>query len=172
MSDGRKGASASTAAAAGAGGVPGTGGAPEPALSHRERVDRSRSRAWALQVLYRWEAEGGERDLHDVLLAVGRTRRISERRIAYTSLLLRTLQGHFSGVDEALTAVTRNWRLDRLSRIDRSIVRIGATELLHIDGVPPKVAIQEAVRLANRYGGSESARFVNGVLDAVYHRKD
>lgn len=160
MSDARKGAAASPSAAA------------EPSLSHRERVDRSRSRAWALQVLYRWEAEGGERDLHDVLLAVGRTRRISERRIAYTSLLLRTLQGHLGGVDEALTEVTRNWRLDRLSRIDRSILRIGAIELLHIDGVPPKVAIQEAVRLANRYGGSESARFVNGVLDAVYHRKD
>jgi transcription antitermination protein NusB len=144
----------------------------EPVMSIRERVDRSRSRAWALQVLYRWEAEADNRDLHDVLLAVGRTRRISERRIAYTSRILRALQANLDEVDEALTAVTRNWRLDRLSRIDRSILRIGATELLHFDDLPPKVAIQEAVRLANRYGGSESARFVNGVLDAVYHRRD
>jgi transcription antitermination protein NusB len=141
-------------------------------MTLRERVDRSRSRAWALQVLYRWEAEAGDRDLHDVLLAVGRTRRISDRRIAYTSRILRALQANLADVDEALTAVTKNWRLDRLSRIDRSILRIGATELLHFDDLPPKVAIQEAVRLANRYGGSESARFVNGVLDAVYHRRD
>ncbi|CAN5701975.1 transcription antitermination factor NusB [soil metagenome] len=144
----------------------------DSAMSVRERVDRSRSRAWALQVLYRWEAEAEGRDLHDVLLAVGRTRRISDRRIAYTSRILRALQANFDEVDEALTAVTKNWRLDRLSRIDRSILRIGATELLHFDDLPPKVAIQEAVRLANRYGGSESARFVNGVLDAVYHRRD
>ncbi|TVP50250.1 MAG: transcription antitermination factor NusB [Gemmatimonadales bacterium] len=144
----------------------------DAAMSVRERVDRSRSRAWALQVLYRWEAEAGDRDLHDVLLAVGRTRRISERRIAYTSRILKTLQANLAQVDAALTEVTKNWRLDRLSRIDRSILRIGATELLHFDDLPPKVAIQEAVRLANRYGGSESARFVNGVLDAVYHRRD
>lgn len=144
----------------------------EPRMSTRERVDRSRSRAWALQVLYRWEAEEANRDLHDVLLAVGRTRRISDRRIAYTSRILRALQADLPGVDEALTAVTKNWRLDRLSRIDRSILRIGATELLHFDDLPPRVAIQEAVRLANRYGGSESGRFVNGVLDAVYHRLD
>jgi N utilization substance protein B len=141
-------------------------------MTAQERVDRSRSRAWALQVLYRWEAEAGDRDLHDVLLAVGRTRRISDRRIAYTSRILRALQANLAEVDEALTAVTKNWRLDRLSRIDRSILRIGATELLHFDDLPPKVAIQESVRLANRYGGSESARFVNGVLDAVYHRRD
>jgi len=144
----------------------------DSAMTARERVDRSRSRAWALQVLYRWEAEAGDRDLHDVLLAVGRTRRISDRRIAYTSRILKALQANLADVDEALTAVTKNWRLDRLSRIDRSILRIGATELLHFDDLPPKVAIQESVRLANRYGGSESARFVNGVLDAVYHRRD
>jgi transcription antitermination protein NusB len=171
-SGGRPGSGRAAGASGSSPGGASAGAAPEAGLSLRERVDRSRSRAWALQVLYRWEAEGDGRDLHDVLLDVGRTRRISDRRIAYTSLLLRTLQAHLPGVDEALTTVTRNWRLDRLSRIDRSILRIGATELLHVEGVPPKVAIQEAVRLANRYGGSESARFVNGVLDAVYHRKD
>jgi N utilization substance protein B len=141
-------------------------------LGTRARIDRSRSRAWALQVLYRWESEGEDRDFHDVLLDVGRTRRISDRRIAWTSRILRTLQEHRAEVDATLTAVTRNWRLDRLSRIDRSVLRIGAAEILHLgDEVPPKVAIQEAVRLAGRYGGPESARFVNGVLDAVWHRQ-
>lgn len=145
----------------------------ETSLGTRERVDRSRSRAWALQVLYRWESEGGERDLHDVLLEVGRTRLIAERRYPFTATLLRTLQAHRAEVDEALTAVTRNWRLERLSRIDRSVLRLGATEILHLgEAVPPKVAIQEAVRLAGRYGGPESSRFVNGVLDAVWHRSE
>ena len=54
--------------------------------------------------------------------------------------------------------------------MDRGILRLGATELLNQDDVPGKVAIQEAVRLAERYGGAESPRFVNGVLDAVFRR--
>jgi transcription antitermination protein NusB len=140
-------------------------------LTPRERVDRSRARAWALQVLYRWESEGGDRDLQDVLVDVARTRIISERRVGLTRRILVALQASRDEVDEALTAVTRNWRLERLSRIDRCILRIGATEILHLEETPPRVAIQEAVRLAERYGGSESPRFVNGVLDAIYHAR-
>jgi N utilization substance protein B len=141
----------------------------ESNLSPRARIDRSRSRAWALQVLYRWESEGDDRALGDVLLAVGRTRRISPSRIGYASRILETIQKNRALLDETLTGVTRNWRMDRLSRIDRSILRIGAAELLHFPDVPPRVAIQESVRLAERYGGNESPRFVNGVLDALYH---
>ncbi len=63
-----------------------------------------------------------------------------------------------------------NWRLERLSAIDRAVLRIGAVELMWMDDVPPKVAIQEAIRLAEAYGGDESPRFVNGVLDALYKR--
>jgi N utilization substance protein B len=60
-----------------------------------------------------------------------------------------------------------NWRLDRLSRVDRSVLRLAITELLFLEDVPPKVAVQEGVRLAGQYGGDDSPRFVNGVLDAV-----
>ena len=52
--------------------------------------------------------------------------------------------------------------------MDRAVLRIGAAELLYGEDVPPKVAIQEAIRLAEAYGGNESPRFVNGVLDALY----
>ena len=52
--------------------------------------------------------------------------------------------------------------------MDRGVLRLGATEILCLADLPGKVAIQEAVRLAERYGGEESPRFVNGVLDAVY----
>ncbi len=60
-----------------------------------------------------------------------------------------------------------NWRLERLSAIDRNILRIGTVEILAMPDVPPAVAIHEAVRLAERYGSADSPRFVNGVLDAV-----
>ena len=143
-------------------------GAERPRLPARERIDRSRARAWVLQVLYRHEAEGRERPILDVLAGVARTRRIAESRLPMIRHILSTLEEHEEEVDEALTRVTRNWRLDRLSRIDRSILRIGAAEILYSDDVPGPVAIQESVRLAERYGGNESAGFVNGVLDALY----
>jgi N utilization substance protein B len=60
--------------------------------------------------------------------------------------------------------------MERLSAIDRGILRLAAVELVHPGDVPPKVAIQEAIRLAEQYGGPESPRFVNGVLDALYKR--
>ncbi len=147
-------------------------GAPREKLAARDRIDRSRARAWVLQILYRHEAEDRERPLHDVLAGVARTRRIAESRLPMIQRILTLLDDHEAEIDEALTGATRNWRLDRLSRIDRSILRLGAAELLFSPDVPGPVAIQESVRLAERYGGNESAGFVNGVLDAVYRTCD
>ena len=61
-----------------------------------------------------------------------------------------------------------NWRLDRLATVDRNILRIGAAELRFVKEVPAKVAIHEAIRLAEKYGSADSPGFVNGVLDAVH----
>ena len=147
-------------------------GGPHPRATPRERIDRTRARAWVLHILYRHESESTPRDLADVLVEVGRTRRISPHRLPMIRELLGILQEHRSDIDATLSQFTRNWRLDRLSRIDRSILRMGAAELLHRPDVPGPVAIQEAVRLAERYGGNESSGFVNGVLDAVYRSCD
>jgi N utilization substance protein B len=78
---------------------------------------------------------------------------------------VRRLQAHRPALDDGLRAVTDNWRLERLGAIERSVLRLGASELAHAD-TPPKVVLQEAVRLAERFGSAQSARFVNGVLDA------
>lgn len=90
-----------------------------------------------------------------------------ERRLA--GLLLRPLAGHPTLVDDELGEVTTNWRLERLGAIERSVLRLAATELRSGE-TPPRVVIKEAVRLAERYGSASSARFVNGVLDALARR--
>lgn len=96
------------------------------------------------------------------------TRRlVAPRRIPYLERLVEAFGEGEHVVDQALTDALDNWTLDRLSVMDRGILRLGATEMLFLDDIPDKVAIQEAVRLGERYGGSESPRFVNGVLDAV-----
>lgn len=137
-------------------------------LGRRERIDRSRARAWALQIHYRWESAGFQGSLRDALVDTTATRVVAPRRLPYIRRLLTLLDEHLDDVDEKLSDSLDNWSLDRLSRIDRAVLRIGAAELLYQEEIPPKVAIQEAIHLAEAYGGDESPRFVNGVLDALY----
>jgi N utilization substance protein B len=76
-------------------------------------------------------------------------------------------------VDGVITSSSDNWRIDRMSRVDRNILRMGVHEILGSEetGTPPRVAINEAVELAKRFGTAESASFVNGILDRVARDK-
>ena len=140
----------------------------EETLTRQERIDRSRARAWALQVHYRWESAAFDGTLRDALVDTTATRTIARRRLPYIRRLLQELDDHLTDIDDRLAGALDNWRLERLSTIDRGVLRLGAVEILHIEEIPPKVAIQEAIRLAEAYGGPDSPRFVNGVLDALY----
>ena len=128
----------------------------------------SRARARALQAVYAWDLRG-ERDLDRVSAQIWDDLLVApeERRLA--SLLLRTLRDEGKALDRDLAEVTTNWRIERLAVIDRSVLRLAAAEL-HRGETPPRVIIREAIRLAERYGTPASARFVNGVLDALARR--
>ncbi len=138
------------------------------ALDPRRRRDRTRSRAWFLQVHYRWESEGGNLSFHEALAETCEQRLVSPSRLPYLQRLVEAFSSRRDRVEEAISSSLDNWRLDRLSVMDRGILRLGATEILFLEDLPGKVAIQESVRLAERYGGADSPRFVNGVLDAVF----
>ena len=90
------------------------------------------------------------------------------RAIAASQVPVISAVGH--EIDTTLAGAAENWDLERMAIIDRNILRIAVAELLHVDDVPWKVAIDEAVTLASRYGGADSPRFVNGVLDALAHK--
>ena len=128
----------------------------------------SRARSRALQALYAWDVRG-ERDLLRIAAQVWDDLSVGpeERRLA--GMLVRTIATSGDKLDATLVEVTTNWRLERLGAIERSVLRIGAAELLR-EETPPRVVIQESVRLAERYAGPQSARFVNGVLDALARR--
>jgi len=74
-------------------------------------------------------------------------------------------------IDRLLQSYLTGWQLERLSRVDRQILRLAAYELLYRDDVPPKVAINEAIELAKHFGTEESGRFVNGVLGRLMREK-
>ena len=127
---------------------------------------RSRARSWVLQVLYGWDMTGDGALLEWAETALA-ARRVSARYRPYVDRLLSVLEARLYECDARIEACTPNWRLDRLSAIDRNILRIGVAELIGIEDVPPRVTIHEAIRLAEKYGTAESPGFVNGVLDAV-----
>ncbi len=135
-------------------------------------IDRIRARGWALQILYRWEAEGSEQPVSTALRHTLETRRVSPARLPYLRRLIGGIEERTEELDRRLEGALDNWSLGRLATIDRAILRLGALELLFFDDIPPKVAIQEAVHLAERYGGNESPRFVNGVMDALFKSTD
>jgi N utilization substance protein B len=94
---------------------------------------------------------------------------VEERALDFARDLIRATMAHRDELDRVVQDVSRNWRLERMSRVDRNILRLATCELEHARDVPVKVVINEAVELAKRYGASESPAFVNGILDRIAH---
>ena len=125
----------------------------------------TRARARALQALYAWDLRDGE-SLERVASQVWDDLAIAPDERAFATRIVRTIIAEGKSIDDALRDVTTNWRLERVGVVERAVLRLAAAELLRGEP-PPRVTIQEAVRLAERYGSTQSARFVNGVLDAL-----
>jgi N utilization substance protein B len=81
--------------------------------------------------------------------------------------LIRGVSKHRLEIDEMLARLSRKWRVERLARVDRTILRIGVYELAHRKDTPARVALSEAIELAKRFGAEESPAFVNGLLDSA-----
>jgi N utilization substance protein B len=130
---------------------------------------RTKARARALQVLYAWETRGGTESLRDVDRGLEPAdRRSPDSEVQqYTNRILNTLEQKRPQIDARIESLAENWRLSRMSTVDRNILRIAAAEMLYISDVPLRVSLHEAIRLAEWFGTEESRRFVNGVLDAL-----
>ena len=135
-------------------------------MARRRTETRARSRA--LQALYAWDMRG-EQDLERVASRVWDDLAVGGDERAAAGTLIREIAARRSELDRALADVTENWRMERLGAIERSVLRLAAAEL-SLGTTPPRVVLQEAIRLAERYGSAQSARFVNGVLDALARR--
>ena len=92
---------------------------------------------------------------------------INKKARGYAFDLVRGILVKMADIDEIISAAASHWRLVRIAPTDRNLLRIAVFEMTDMDDVPPQVAINEAVEIAKRFGGEESPRFINGVLDAV-----
>lgn len=125
-------------------------------------------RAYALQLLY---ARDGDPQVDVTGAAVNWADsfelEVDPQAMLFARELVAAATEHTARIDEVIASSSKNWRIDRMSRVDRNILRLGACELVAFPDVPVKVVINEAVELAKRFGTAESSAFVNGVLDRI-----
>ncbi len=124
---------------------------------------RSRAREVALQVLYEDDMNPG----HSVVASDEfLRRRLNNDRdlVEFASALVAGVRKNRHELDELLGQRAKNWSLQRMATTDRNVLRLGTFEILFTD-TPGRVAINEAVDLARRFGAEQSAQFVNGILD-------
>jgi N utilization substance protein B len=134
---------------------------------------RHRSREAALQVLYAVDldrqqaAETSETArAEEAFERVAAHFELPEGARAFAKELVNGVCGSRQDLDARLATQSEHWRIDRMAAVDRNVLRIGAYEILHTD-TPAAIAIDEAVELAQRFGGDRSPAFVNGILDSL-----
>ncbi|MFH1146388.1 MAG: transcription antitermination factor NusB [Pseudomonadota bacterium] len=127
---------------------------------------RRKARECAIQILYEMDLTGTHAD--EAVNSFRSSFNVPESAFGFCLALVRGVQEHCAEIDALIKEHSENWRLDRMSRVDRNILRLAVFELLYCEDIPPKVSINEAVDLGKRFGTDESGAFINGILDAVF----
>jgi transcription antitermination protein NusB len=138
--------------------------------------NRHLGRIVALQTLYeqdfRREVNDPDLALDDVLARnVSRYEETIEDK-DFIEQLVHGIDRHTKDIDDIIRPVAPEWPIEQIARMDRIVLRIGVYELVYEKGVPPKVAINEAVELAKAFGGDNSSKFINGVLGTILRNKE
>jgi len=128
-------------------------------------MGRRLARELALKVLYRFEE--GDTDLPSVIEKVLEAKKYQIQDKDFSRILVQRTVANLKELDKEISRVIENWEYDRISVVDKIILRIGACEIIYFDDIPPQISINEAIEIGKKYGGSDSGRFINGVLDAI-----
>ena len=124
------------------------------------------ARELALKFLY--QSEFNRDDLETQLAQFSDRSDTQTEIIEFMRLLVVKVFAHGEEVDVLLKKFSDHWALDRMSMVDRNILRLGICELAFTTATPPKVVINEAVEIAKKFGTEGSPDFINGILDKVF----
>lgn len=122
-----------------------------------------------LALTYLYQLDLGVERLEDIGAAIERDRSASERVRRFALDRVSGVWQHLDAVDALIARHLHNWKMERLARTDRALLRLAVFEMRFDPEVPEKVALNEALEIGRKFGGEESCRFLNGVLDAVLH---
>jgi N utilization substance protein B len=126
---------------------------------------RRKSRELALQALYQWNITRQDPSLILDQQKVNFSPADEEDEFAQ-QIIVGVLE-HYNHIDELIEKFSEHWRLDRISIIDRNILRMAIFELLFREDIPPRVTLNEAIDLGKRFGSEDSSAFINGILDHI-----
>jgi transcription antitermination factor NusB len=128
---------------------------------------RRRARELAIQALFHLEFNPGDPGEGFDLICENFHARESVR--TFSAQLVQGVYENQSDLDSLIISASRNWRLERMARLDKCILRLAAFEFLFMEDIPPKVSIDEAVEMGKKFGGDDSGSFINGILDNIYN---
>jgi transcription antitermination factor NusB len=128
---------------------------------------RRQARELAIKVLFHLEFTPG--DPEEVFQLICENFGSSKSMRSFSRELVLGVCANRRELDRLISRASEHWRLERMSRVDRTILRLGAFEILAMKDIPPKVSIDEAVELGKIYGTEDSGGFINGVLDNIYN---
>ena len=126
---------------------------------------RRKAREIALQTLYAQEVSGS--DWKSVFDDNVERRKPSDEVVEYAERLVTNVMNDKANLDSLIKDRLENWALERVSVVDRTILRIALSELLHCPEVPANVIMNEAIEIAQKFSSADAGRFVNGVLDRL-----
>jgi len=130
--------------------------------------NRRKSRELALQALFCIDML--EDDTDELIDEICHMINPSQKTQEYFLILVKGVIERLNDIDERIIGTSSNWKISRMSGVDRNILRIAVYELLFCDEIPPKVAIDEAIDIGKKYGTEKSGAFINGILDSVYQQ--
>lgn len=135
---------------------------------------RRRGRECALQILYQMdvnkdlETQAGLGHVEEAIRSFWTSfETVEEDERSFAERLVRGVVGDLDAIDDAIAGVSQNWRVARMGKVELNLIRIAAYEILRCPDIPRVASINEAVEIAKRFSGKESAAFINGVLDHV-----
>jgi transcription antitermination factor NusB len=127
---------------------------------------RTRGRELALQLLYMVDARG-EDALDGIDEFLAREAPGEDEAHAFARQLVRGTLDHKKEIDPVIAAATQNWNIRRMALVDRNILRMAVYEMLHVQDIPAKVSINEAIEMGKRFSTQQSGSFINGILDRI-----
>jgi len=128
-------------------------------------MSRRRARELALRILYWYEQGNGE--LPAIMNKVLDAKKFSEEDKKFTVRLVDAVVDNLARIDREIIKVLKNWQFDRVSLIDKLLLRIGTCEILYFFDIPFEVSINEAIEISKKYGDANTPKFINGILDAI-----
>jgi N utilization substance protein B len=128
-------------------------------------ANRRTARQVALQALYWVESSGDPIELAVADLA--QRENLPEQLQNFALRLCRNVLNDHQRFDEMIASAALNWKVSRIGRIERIVLRIALAELFCAEEIPPKVSLDEAIELSRAFSGEKAAKFVNGILDAI-----